>query len=145
MRKIFFTFILIGGISLLSQAQELGVRFGDVTGGNVAIDALFSTSKFSMLHTDVSFGNGGVGVDVLWDFLYKPLGNIPMNWYAGVGPTVFLGNTVLLAGSAELGLSYKIESAPISVSADWRPTLVLIETTGLYFGSFGVNVRYVFE
>ncbi|MEO9477950.1 MAG: outer membrane insertion C- signal [Cyclobacteriaceae bacterium] len=145
MKKIILLFALFVGISSLAQAQELGVRFGDVTGGNVAIDALFSTSKFSMLHTDVSFGNNGIGVDALWDFIYKPLGDIPMNWYAGVGPTVFLGNTVLLAGSAELGLSYKIDDVPISISADWRPTLVLIETTDLYFGSFGVNVRYVFK
>lgn len=144
MKKIFLTFFLIGGICMASKAQEIGVRFGDVTGGNVAIDALFSTSKFSMLHTDVSFGGGGVGVDVLWDFIYKPLGDIPLNWYAGVGPTVFLGDEVLIAGSAELGVSYKIDDVPISISADWRPTLILIETTDIYFGAFGVNVRYVF-
>lgn len=145
MKKVLLFCVVFAGYLNTMSAQELGVRFGDVTGGNVAVDALFTTSKFSMIHADVSFGNGGVGVDALYDFLYRPAGNLPLNWYVGVGPTVFLGNTVLLAASSELGISYKIDDVPISISADWRPTLVLIETTDIYFGNFGVNVRYVFK
>ncbi|HZX75187.1 MAG TPA: outer membrane insertion C- signal, partial [Cyclobacteriaceae bacterium] len=48
-----------------AQAQELGVRFGDVLGNDVAVDALFSAGKFSRIHADVSFGSG-VGVEALW-------------------------------------------------------------------------------
>ena len=29
-----------------------------------------------------SFGSG-VGIDVLWDFLYRPLGDEAFNWYVG--------------------------------------------------------------
>lgn len=145
MKRILLISLLVLGSVFASKAQELGVRFGDVTGGNVAIDALFSTSEFSMIHADVSFGNGGVGIDALWDFIYRPLGDIPMNWYAGVGPVVFLGNnTFTLAGAAEIGLAYNIPSAPVSVSVDWRPTLVILETTGFVSERFGLNLRYRF-
>lgn len=133
------------GMATISNAQELGLRFGDVTGGNVAIDALFLSKKSTPIHADASFGKGGLGVDVLWDFLYKPLPDMPLQWYAGVGPSVFLGDKSSLAGTAELGLSYQIEDIPLSVSADWRPTLFLLETTDVYFGFFGLNVRYVFK
>lgn len=145
MKKLLIIGFLMMGMSSLAGAQELGLRFGDVTGGNVAIDALLSTKKFSTIHADASFGKGGLGVDLLWDFLYKPLPDMPLNWYAGVGPTIFLGDKSSLAGTAELGLSYKIEEIPLSVSADWRPTLFLLETTDVYFGFFGLNVRYVFK
>ena len=145
MKKLAILFLALG-MSQVVYSQELGIRFGDVTGGQVAVDALFTTSEFSMVHADVSFGNSGVGVDALWDFIYRPLGDIPMNWYLGAGPTVFLGNnTFTLAGSGEIGLSYTIPNAPITVSADWRPTLVLIDTTGFFADRFGLNLRYVFK
>ena len=126
------------------SAQELGIRFGDVTGGQVAVDALFSTTDFSMLHADVSFGGGGLGVDVLWDFIYRPLGDMPFGWYAGVGPTVFLGNTTSIAAAAELGIHYSFPDVPISISSDWRPTLVVVSTTAFQTNRFGLNVRYRF-
>ena len=127
-----------------SSAQELGVRFGEIIGGNVAVDALFTTSDFSMVHADVSFGGGGVGVEALWDFVYRPLGNIPMNWYMGAGPSAYLGNDFLLGASGELGLSYKIPDVPISISADWRPTFILVDTSTFAGDRFGLNLRYVF-
>jgi len=49
-----------------------------------------------------------------------------------------------LGASGELGLSYKFNQVPISLSADWRPTFWIIDTTDFHGGGFGVNVRYVF-
>ncbi|MEQ8471468.1 MAG: outer membrane insertion C- signal [Marinoscillum sp.] len=145
MKKLLLLSLLTLGYVTTTNAQELGIRFGDVTGGNVALDALFSTSKSTVIHADASFGRGGLGLDVLWDFLYRPLGDLPLKWYAGVGPSLFLGDDPSLAGMAELGLSYRIVDIPLTVSADWRPTLILVETTDIYYGFFGLNVRYVFN
>ena len=50
-----------------SQAQELGLRFGNVNGNNVALDGVFALGDFSRIHADVRFGNGGVGIDALWN------------------------------------------------------------------------------
>lgn len=144
MKKTIFLIASLVGLSWAAQAQELGVRFGDVTGGNVAIDGIFSTSEFSRIHADVSFGNNGVGVDALWDFVFRPLGDDGLNWYAGVGPTVFLGDPFVLAGAGEIGVEYSFEDAPISLSIDWRPTLVIVEETDMLFDRFGFNVRYKF-
>ncbi len=144
MKKLLL-FLFTISVSYLCSAQELGIRFGDVTGGNVAIDGIFATSDFSRIHANASFGNSSIGVDLLWDFLYKPLGESPMNWYAGVGPAVLLDNPLWISAVGELGVQYTLSDAPVSFSLDWRPTLTLIQTTDLYFGSFGLNVRYVFN
>jgi hypothetical protein len=127
-----------------AQAQELGIRFGDVLGNSVAIDALFNAGKFSRIHADVSFGNNGVGIEALWDFLYRPLGNEAFNWYVGVGPSVGFFDEFVLGASGEIGLEYTFNTVPISLSADWRPTFVIVENTDFWAGGFGFNVRYVF-
>ena len=92
-------------ITTMASAQELGIRWGDVSGGDVAIDAVFSMGKFSRTHANVSFGNG-VGIDVLWDFIYKPLGGEALNWYAGAGPFAVFDDPFQLGIVGELGLEY---------------------------------------
>jgi hypothetical protein len=127
-----------------SNAQELGIRFGDVLKNDVAVDALISVGKFSRVHADVSFGNHGVGIEALWDFLYRPLGEEAFNWYVGVGPSMSIDDPFLLGASGEIGLSYTFANAPISLSADWRPTFFIIEETDFSAGGFGFNARYIF-
>jgi hypothetical protein len=134
--------ITLSGIGF-ANAQELGVRFGDVSGGNVAVDAVFSLAKYSRLHADVSFGNG-VGVDVLWDFLYRPLAGEAFNWYVGVGPYVRIDDPFWLGVVFEAGLEYRFNKIPIVIGADWRPAFSIIEETDFHWPGFGFNVRYVF-
>lgn len=127
-----------------SKAQELGIRFGDAMANksSVAIDGVFALGKFSRIHGDISFGNG-VGVELLWDFLYRPIEKSPINWYVGVGPSMYMGTPFALGAAGELGVEYRFKDAPIAIGLDYRPTLVLIETT-TFVNAFGFNVRYVF-
>ena len=146
--------IVIGGV-VSSNAQELGVRFGDVSGGSVAIDGIFSTGEFSRLHADLSFGKG-VSADLLWDFLYRPLGDEAFNWYMGAGP--YLGiidnnndkdsdnDTDFNLGAVfEIGIEYRFPSVPIALGLDYRPALEIIDHTGFHWNSYGFNVRYIFR
>src|SRR6187549_381831 len=132
MKKL-FTILFFVGICSIAQAQELGIRFGDALGNNVAVDALFSAGKFSRIHADVSFGTG-VGVEALWDFAYRPLGGEAFYWYAGVGASMLINDPFLLGASGELGLSYTFNQVPISISADWRPVFYIIENTDFNAG-----------
>jgi hypothetical protein len=124
-------------------SQEIGVRFGNISGGNVAIDGIFGTSKFSRIHADISFGNG-VGVDALWDFIYRPVSGEAFNWYLGAGPYTFIGDPFILGVAGEAGLEYRFNKVPLAIGIDWRPGLSIVETTDFHFDVFGVNVRYVF-
>jgi hypothetical protein len=143
MKKLFFVsvFLLTG---FFSNAQELGLRFGEVTGGNVAIDGIFSLGEFSRVHADVSFGDGGMGVDALWDFMYRPLNVEGLSWYAGAGAYMFIADPFFFGVVGEIGLEYKFADAPISAGLDWRPALNLIDEVHLYGKGFGLNIRYVF-
>jgi hypothetical protein len=139
--------LLVAAATLLlfsvSNAQELGIRFGNVTGGDVAVDGIFSLAKYSRVHADVSFGNG-MGAEALWDFIYKPLGTDAFNWYAGVGPYIWVADPFYLGAVGEIGLEYRFKEAPVALGLDWRPALSIIEKTDFYFQGFGLNVRYVF-
>ncbi len=143
-KKALITLALIVGTISFTNAQELGVRFGNISAGNVAIDGIFSTGQFSRIHADVSFGNGGVGIDALWDFLYRPLGDEAFNWYAGAGVFTFIGNDFDLGIIGEIGLEYRFKSVPIALGLDWRPYLKIIDETKFGADGFGLNVRWVF-
>jgi len=143
MMKKILVLCTILSLSSLAQAQEVGVRFGEIVGGNVAIDGVFSAGEFSRIHADVSFGHG-VGVEALWDMIYRPLGAEGFYWYVGVGPYLFLGDPFQLGVSGELGIEYRFKDAPIVLGADWRPTLRIVEHTDMLWDRAGFNIRYVF-
>mgnify|MGYP006953448024 CR=1 FL=1 len=87
MKKIFLALALALGTFTISNAQELGIRFGGHAGyGSAAVDAIFGTGDFSRIHADLSFGGNGLGIDVLWDFLYRPLGRAATSALPHTGP-----------------------------------------------------------
>src|SRR6186713_3063740 len=110
-------------------SQELGVRGGSVLGDN---------------GNDNGEANGGVGVELLWDFLYRPLGGEAFYWYLGAGPSLLFGNDFWLGISGEVGLEYRFKTAPIALGADWRPTFWIIDNTDFSGGGFGFMARFVF-
>lgn len=125
-----------------TNGQEVGIRFGEMTGNNVAVDGIFSLGEFRRIHANVSFGEG-VGIDALYDFLYRPLGN-NFNWYVGAGPSMFINDPFYLGISGEIGIEYHFNNAPIAIGLDYRPTFWIIEDTDFDAGGFGLNIRYVF-
>jgi hypothetical protein len=143
--KLFFGVLLATMfISFNSNAQELGVRFGNVTGGDYAIDAVFSTAQFSRIHANLSFSSEVVGIDVLWDFIYRPIGDEAINWYVGAGPFLGLGDDFSLGAVGEIGLEYRFVEIPLAIGLDWRPAFRIIDETDFSPDGFGFNIRYVF-
>ena len=146
MKKILLAVAVTTLISVsAAYGQELGIRFGNALGNNnsVALDGVFGLGKFSRIHADVSFGNG-VAMEALWDFLYRPIPNSPINWYVGFGPSLYLSNPFALGASGEIGVEYRFKEIPLAIGFDYRPTFVLIEKTD-FVNSFGLNIRYEFE
>ena len=149
MKKNITTFLamiaIIASLSLTTNAQEIGIRFGGTNSyGGAAIDGIFGAGEFSRIHADLGFYKGGMGIDAIWDFLHKPLGDEAFSWYLGVGPSTYIGSEFWFGASGEIGIEYHFTGAPIALGADWRPTLWLVKNTEFGAGSFGINVRYVF-
>ena len=44
----------------------------------------------------------------------------------------------------EIGLENRFETLPISLGADWRPVLSIVEETNFHAGGFEFNIRYRF-
>lgn len=128
-----------------SNAQEVGLRFGNFYGNYVALDGVFALGEFSRVHADVSFGNGGVGIDALWNPIYRPVGTSEFNYYLGFGPSLFIGDPFGLGVAGEIGIEYAFDEVPIVIGADWRPTFRLIEDTDFFADVFGLNVRWRFN
>ncbi len=139
-RIVLIGLILIGSFS--AKSQEVGVRFGEVVGGNYAVDALLPLLRGNKLHVDVSFGDA-VGLEALWDFIYRPIGK-SFRIYGGIGPSVVFDDKTLFGLSGEAGLGYKFKAIPISISGDWRPTWWFVGESEFKGGGFGFNVRYTF-
>lgn len=143
--RLIAALVVVLALANVGYAQEVGIRFGDAMGNksSVAIDGIFGLGKYSRIHADVSFGNG-VAVEALWDFLYRPIEQSPINWYVGVGPSLYLSSPFALGAAGEVGLEYRFKDIPMAIGLDYRPTFVLIEKTA-FVNSFGFNVRYVFK
>lgn len=143
MKKI-VVIALMGFVTLsVAQAQEIGIRLGDVLGNDAAVDFVMPTGNSGRLHADVSFGDH-VGAELLYDFLYKSLADAPgLNWYVGAGGSALFADDLFLGASGEIGLEYRFDF-PMAIGADWRPTFWIIEETDFRGDSFGLNVRYVF-
>jgi len=141
MKKL-LTVILLAFISLqFASSQELGIRAGNVVGGNAAIDFVMPF-KAGRLHADISFGNG-VGIEALYDFLFNEIGS-GFYYYVGIGAYAVISDPFHLGIVAEAGLEYRFEGAPVAVGIDWRPSFQILENTNFYVNGFGVNARYVF-
>ncbi len=143
--KLLTVLAIVTGSILISNAQEVGIRFGGTNSqGGAAVDGVFGLGELSRIHADFGIYHGGVGIDALWDFLYKPLTNEAFNWYLGVGPSTYIGDAFWLGVSGEIGLEYRFQTVPVALGFDWRPTFWLIDETSFGAGSFGLNIRYVF-
>lgn len=126
------------------SAQEIGIRFGDMYGNNIALEATIPI-KNKRIHTAVSFGSN-VGLDVIYDFAVESMFRSPdLRYYAGVGLTTLFASDFKLGVTGELGIEYGFPRTPLTVGLDYRPAIVIIEEMDFIYGNFGLNVRYRFK
>lgn len=140
MKKIFFTFLLIS-VSVHCFSQEIGIRLGEFTYSNVAIDGIVNFDDNTRLHGDITFGNG-IGANLLYDFKVEELQRSDFQYYFGTGLSTFIGDPFILGVSGETGIEYLFSDFPITLGIDWRPQLNIISKTEIKLLQFGINIRY---
>ncbi len=142
MKKLLFI-LFISPFLFSLNAQELGLRFGEMTGNNIAIDGILNF-KTSRLHTDISFGDG-VGVDIIYDFIYSPISaSSNMYYYLGMGVVTLFYSEFEMGATGEVGFEYRFDGIPFVIGLDYRPSIIVIGSTNFHWNGFGVNMRYVF-
>lgn len=143
MHKILFAGCLLF-LTFQLSAQEIGIRFGDMYGNNIALDATIPI-KNKRIHSTVSFGSN-VGVTAIYDFAVESIFRSPdLHYYAGLGLTSLFASEFKLGVMGELGIEYSFPRTPVSLGLDYRPAIMVIEKMDFIYGNFGLNVRYRFN
>lgn len=83
-----------------------------------------------------------MGIDALWNPLYRPVSGSNFNWYAGFGPSFFLGGPFAFGIAGEIGIEYAFSEIPIVIGADRRPNFRIVEDTNFLADQFGLDIRW---
>jgi len=141
--KNLFLILLFSSFFYHVNGQEIGLRFGEMAGNNIAIDGIFNF-KNGRLHTDISFGDG-VGIDVIYDFIHNPiLESSNIYYYVGIGVTTLIHDDFELGATGEAGFEFRFNSIPFVFGLDYRPSIIIIGNSTFHWNGFGLNMRYVF-
>ena len=149
---LFATCLLLSSSALKAQYKNaLGVRLGDAYGvtfktflqSNKALDFILNIKNKDSYS---SFRLTG-----LYE-VHNPINGAPgLRWYYGGGGTIGSynykrsdENDVYLSADGVLGLDYKFNGAPINLSLDWKPALVLAPVTEFDARGVGLSVRITF-
>lgn len=154
-KQKFFASLLTAAllVGTIAQAQKgpgyktaLGMHL-DLGDGNLyGFSAKHFLSQQLAGHATLLFGSGvnaSLGAELQY---HVPIaGASGLQWYVGGGlQAVFykynIGTGVWLRPMG--GLDYKVSSAPLNLSFDWRPTFVLNQGGGSDIGRFGLGVRF---
>ncbi|PKP25781.1 MAG: hypothetical protein CVU03_06425 [Bacteroidetes bacterium HGW-Bacteroidetes-2] len=148
MKNVFFTTILIVGVTFASQAQSLsenaiGLRFGGGNGYGAEISYQHALGDNNRLELDLGWRNDSDFDAFKLAALYQWVWNIEggFNWYAGVGGGVGSisdnrfnrnddGAFVFAAG--DIGIEYNFD-IPLLISLDFRPEI------GFYGDEYPLN------
>ena len=140
--------MLSGALSLSAQNNSsggdlaTGLRLGGSSGVTLKKYAKSGRSAFELIGSynfDPKIKN--LGVTALFEKL-TPLSGKKLNAQIGFGPTwIFSGNRIGISGM--LGFDWRVGQLPISLSADWAPTLFFINRTGFSPINGAISVRYI--
>lgn len=156
MKNLIKSIALVGAVALGSQfanaqsyrdALGIAVDLGD--GGTfVGPQYKHSFDGRNAGNVQVLFGNGATVVGADYTYNEKFGGANGLGWYVGVGPQVAFANKG--GGSAfgirpQLGLEFKIPSAPLAMSFDWKPYWHLSDESNFEAGRFTLGFKYILK
>lgn len=133
--------VLLGFFSVKSNAQsnlELGLRLAD----NISIDATVPLAAAPRLHPAIYFDRFGLATYFDWMFSLQG-GPTGLKFYPGVGPEVWLGDSVDFDIAGNFGAEYSFEF-PLTIAFDWRPAFRVTDEFRFRSGNWGVSARFRF-
>ncbi|MBE9585466.1 hypothetical protein IM792_13495 [Mucilaginibacter sp. JRF] len=129
-----------------STSAGLGIDFGD--GSTLVGPTLkhFFTGN-DAIQGDLLFGSDAVWLGGFYQYHESFKETSALKWYVGVGPQFAFadndrGTFIFLRPMA--GLDFKVPSAPISMSFDWRPMWQINKDSDFEPARFGLGFRYNF-
>ncbi|OOQ61067.1 hypothetical protein [Mucilaginibacter pedocola] len=122
----------------------LAVDFGDgATLVGPSIRHMFT--KNAAGQAELTFGGDQTFVGAYYQYQAGIKNSGGLNYYLGIGPQLGFGN-----GSTDFyirpmaGLDYKLGTAPIDLSFDWRPAFYVGDNSDFTAARFGLGLRFSF-
>jgi len=161
MKKILTGIILMAGLGIGSaKAQSMGESYQTALGvkfypGAISIKHFMDDNK--ALEGMASFWRYGLRVTGLYEIHGDIAGAPGLKWYVGPGAHIGFWNNdarhyyhngpdggAFFGIDGVVGLDYKINGAPINISADWMPSFTFGKYEGFDGGWGGLAIRYTF-
>jgi len=154
MKKILFAAVLalgIGQVNAQNYNNALGVVV-DLGDGETLFGPQYKHSfdGKNAGNVQVMFGDNITTVGADYTYNQNFSGANGLGWYVGVGPQlsfVDYGNNddTYFAIRPQVGLEYKIPSAPLAMHFDWKPWWNLTNDSNFEAGRFSLGFKYVFN
>ncbi len=156
MRKLLLTLSLGLLFTLAFQSAKaqtpynsaLGIVFDGYDGSNVGIQYKKALTNTSAAQFQVAFREHwfSLGADWQYEQAIPDLANLA--WYIGIGGNLGFWshdskNKTYIGLRPQIGLEYKIPSAPLAMHLDYKPNFGLNHSTGFNGGGFTFGIKYV--
>jgi hypothetical protein len=122
----------------------LSVELG--TGGTLvgpAVKHFFD--EHSAAQGELLFGDGATFISAFYHYNGAIQNAKGLDWYIGAGPALsFGGGSTSFYLRPTAGLDYKIDTTPLDLSFDWRPTFYVGSGSTFTAARFGLGLRFCF-
>ncbi|MEP6647606.1 MAG: hypothetical protein ABJC12_11015 [Saprospiraceae bacterium] len=154
---LLFSMLVLFAIANSAHAQGYKSAIGLRLGSPLAISYKFFISDPAAIELYLGYRSYGVGYTFLNPgAMYQyhfPISSVEgLQWYVGGGASLYLysykssygtaGDNLAFGINGVLGLDYKFANAPINLSADWLPTIVIGGFSGFGAGYGALSARY---
>ena len=152
--SMLFLLAISNGLKAQGYQSALGLRLGSP----IAASYKFFISEPAAVELYVGFRSYGIGYTfinpgAMYQYHFPITGVDGLQWYVGGGASVYLYNYrnnycpdcdgIAFGLNGALGLDYKFANAPINLSADWLPTIVIAGNFSGFGGGYGaLSARY---
>lgn len=138
------TLVLLGFFTKAQQYKYgLGLRVASdqsIVGSGVSLKYFFNPN--SAVEALVSFNPTSIGA--MYEY-HLPLGAAGLQWYFGGGAFGSFHETDKFGAMGVVGLDYTFAKAPLNLSVDWKPELILSREVGFEPAAVGISVRFVMK
>jgi hypothetical protein len=92
--------------------------------------------------------NSTFAISALYELHNYDFASDQLRWYYGAGPHLALGSTTDGFSTFDIGLDgiigieYRINEGPISLSADWKPSVAVIGNSGIVGDEGAITLRF---
>lgn len=148
MKKVIIVLFAALALSVAASAQPKALGLRATYGAELSYQHTLGASNFAEL--DLGWFYNGFYLTGVYDFNIGQLDGLPISFYAGPGASLgFWSNAEdhlhMEAGvTGQLGVEWQVESIPLNISLDWRPTFYFTNNTGFRWQGIALGIRYRF-